>query len=105
MAHAAVSYREQHWFGERLARGDLGQAGATAEPFQVWLDHWQLSTGESPNQWQVQVSHGQPDKENYWAFDLELTVRGRRWPTGLTGLVPSRPAVKGPCISAWWTSR
>lgn len=85
MAHAAVSYREQHWFGERLARGDLGQAGATAEPFQVWLDHWQLTTGESPDQWLVQVSHGQPDTEDYWAFDLELTVRGAPVAHGVDG--------------------
>ena len=85
MAHAAVSYREQHWFSERLARGDLGQAGATAEPFKVWLDHWQLITGDDPDQWQVLVRHGQPDTDDYWAFDLELTVRGAPVAHGIDG--------------------
>ncbi|WP_291830015.1 lipocalin-like domain-containing protein [Marinobacter sp.] len=76
MAHAAVSHQGQHWFQERLARGDLGQAGAIAEPFEVWLDHWRMAAGDHPNQWQLTVSQGQPGQQGYWAFDLELSVKG-----------------------------
>ncbi|MFO8142442.1 MAG: lipocalin-like domain-containing protein, partial [Marinobacter sp.] len=75
MAHAAVSYQGQHWFQERLARGDLGQAGASAEPFKVWLDHWQLAPGDHPDHWQITVSQGQPGQDDYWAFDLELIIQ------------------------------
>jgi len=85
MAHAAVSFKGQHWFGERLARGDLGQAGATAEPFEVWLDHWTLTQGEHPDQWQVKIRQGQPDMDDYWAFDLELTVQGAPVAHGVDG--------------------
>src|SRR5680860_1813815 len=43
MAHGAVSWKGQHYFAEKLARGDMGNAGATAVPFQVWLDNWRLT--------------------------------------------------------------
>lgn len=76
MAHAAVSYQSQHWFHERLARGDLGQAGASAEPFKVWLDHWQLNAGDHPDHWQLTVRQGQPGQVDHWAFDLALNVQG-----------------------------
>ncbi|MEX5613038.1 carotenoid 1,2-hydratase, partial [Pseudomonas protegens] len=29
---------------ERYARGGVGQAGVIAQPFQAWIDDWQLST-------------------------------------------------------------
>ncbi|GGC68490.1 lipocalin-like domain-containing protein [Marinobacter halophilus] len=77
MAHAAVSYQGQHWFQERLARGDLGQAGAVAEPFKVWLDHWQMNASDRPDHWQLAVSQGQPGKDNHWAFDLALNNQGQ----------------------------
>ncbi|MGB1951603.1 MAG: lipocalin-like domain-containing protein [Marinobacter sp.] len=69
MAHAAVSFREQHGFAEKLARGDIGQAGATAEPFNVWLDDWQLQALDE-GQWRLQVSG------EGWSYDLRLTLEG-----------------------------
>lgn len=68
MAHAAVSFREQHGFAEKLARGDIGQAGATAEPFNVWLDDWHLQALEE-GQWRLQVNG------EGWSYDLRLTVQ------------------------------
>lgn len=76
MAHAAVSHQGRHWFQERLARGDLGQAGAVAEPFQVWLDDWRMTAGDQPDQWSLTVSQGQPGQQGHWAFDLELGIQG-----------------------------
>ncbi|MBX9710960.1 MAG: iron ABC transporter permease [Xanthobacteraceae bacterium] len=42
MGHAAVTSASEHHFGERLARGGIGQAGADAEPFHVWIDAWDM---------------------------------------------------------------
>lgn len=68
MAHAALSTEEQHYFHERVARGDIGHAGARAQPFEVWLDDWQL-TQAGEGVWRLEV-----DGEN-WAYDLTLTPR------------------------------
>ncbi len=40
MGHAAVTTASLHRFAERIARGGIGQAGATAAPFEAWIDHW-----------------------------------------------------------------
>lgn len=66
MAHGAVSFDGQHRFAERFARGDIGQAGAQAQPLKVWLDHWQLAA-VSDGQWQL-VAEGEG-----WAYRLRLT--------------------------------
>jgi predicted secreted hydrolase len=66
MAHAAVSYEGQHQFAERLARGDVGHAGARAEPFQVWLDDWLLSEPAVGEPWRLQV------QADGWGYDLRL---------------------------------
>ena len=43
MAHAAISSPEGHFVAERLARGELGHAGVSAEPFTAFIDEWTLS--------------------------------------------------------------
>ncbi|MCK0162475.1 lipocalin-like domain-containing protein [Marinobacter sp. S6332] len=70
MAHAAVSWKGQHYFAEKLARGDVGNAGATAAPFQVWLDNWLLSGNEANDRWQLQAAG------DGWNYDLTLTIEG-----------------------------
>lgn len=46
MAHAAVTTPESHHVAERFARGGIGQAGVTPEPFAAWIDDWSMrSTG------------------------------------------------------------
>ena len=40
MAHAAVSAPDGHRHAERLARGGIGQAGVTGEPFRAFIDEW-----------------------------------------------------------------
>ena len=44
MAHLALSdiSAEEHYAFERFARGAAGLAGAQAEPYQVWLENWQV---------------------------------------------------------------
>ncbi|WP_404418330.1 lipocalin-like domain-containing protein [Marinospirillum sp.] len=48
LGHAGLTSRQNHWQSERLARGGIGQAGVTAQPFKAWIDHWQFtSLGDS----------------------------------------------------------
>ncbi|MDO6443311.1 lipocalin-like domain-containing protein [Marinobacter sp. 2_MG-2023] len=70
MAHGAVSWKGQHYFAEKLARGDIGHAGATALPLQVWLDNWRLSGNADNSRWQLQAN-GED-----WSYDLTLSIEG-----------------------------
>jgi predicted secreted hydrolase len=42
MAHAAVTRADTHRTAETFARGGVGLAGATAEPFKAWIDAWTM---------------------------------------------------------------
>ncbi len=42
MGHAGLTTPEEHFVAERLARGGIGQAGVTAQPFSAWIDEWVL---------------------------------------------------------------
>ncbi|MDN6319621.1 MAG: carotenoid 1,2-hydratase [Marinobacter sp.] len=70
MAHGAVSWKGQHYFSEKLARGDVGNAGATAVPFQVWLDNWRLTGNADNTLWRLQATG------EGWSYDLTLSIDG-----------------------------
>ena len=38
MGNAGITTPAEHFTGERLARGGIGQAGVTTEPFAAWID-------------------------------------------------------------------
>lgn len=42
MGNAAVTTRVEHLMAQRMARGGIGQAGVTADPFQAWIDEWRI---------------------------------------------------------------
>jgi predicted secreted hydrolase len=42
MGHAAVTGAGTHRVSEAFARGGVGQAGVEANPFQAWIDSWQM---------------------------------------------------------------
>ena len=42
MGHAAVTRADTHRTSEKFARGGVGQAGVEANPFQAWIDSWQM---------------------------------------------------------------
>ena len=44
MGHAAVTSAGRHRFAETLARGGIGQAGVTAQPFKAWIDDWSFAS-------------------------------------------------------------
>ncbi|PPI83733.1 carotenoid 1,2-hydratase [Marinobacter maroccanus] len=70
MAHAAVSFDTRHYFAEKLARGDVGYAGARAQPVAVWLDDWQLEAVSGNESWRLQVA------ADGWSYDLSISVNG-----------------------------
>ena len=67
MAHAALTDLNQgeHLAYERFARQGAGLAGATAEPFRVWLEDWQLQAEEGSDIWRLQLANE--------GFDLRLS--------------------------------
>lgn len=49
MGHAAVTTPDAHFVAERLARGGVGQAGVTPEPFSAWIDDWEMRGADLNN--------------------------------------------------------
>jgi len=43
MAHAALTSATEHLVAEDFARGGVGQAGVTAEPFEAFIDDWSFA--------------------------------------------------------------
>ena len=68
-AHAALTTPERHFVAERAARGGIGQAGVVADPFQAWIDDWQMA-GPSFDQLQVRA------RGEAFAYALDLTASG-----------------------------
>lgn len=69
MGHAAVTTPTAHFVTERIARGGIGQAGVTTEPFAAWIDDWTLS-----GDWLggMQLTASGPD----FAYDIALSNEG-----------------------------
>lgn len=42
MGHAAVTRADTHRVAQTFARGGIGQAGVEAQPFQAWIDDWEM---------------------------------------------------------------
>ncbi len=68
MGHAAVTTPDAHFVTERLARGGVGQAGVTADPFAAWIDDWQLAGRFDA----LTMTASGPD----FAYDMDLTATG-----------------------------
>lgn len=71
LAHAAVTTEDTHQFAEKVARGGIGQAGATAAPFEAWIDDWQM-TGMSDDLDQLTL-HAAGDG---FSYSLQLAADG-----------------------------
>lgn len=68
-AHAAVTTPEQHFITERVARGGVGQAGVSVQPFEAWIDDWQMA-GPSLDNLTLAARGGD------FAYDLSLKANG-----------------------------
>lgn len=76
MGHAAVTTPDAHHVAERFARGGIGQAGVTAQPFSAWIDDWAM-TGIDRGR----LTATGPD----FAYDLAFTTDGPFVPQGEGG--------------------
>jgi predicted secreted hydrolase len=84
IAHFAVTDagRERFYTAERYSRGALGLAGASADPFRVWIDDWEiaaLAEGQ-PERWRMRAADP--------AFALEIALTATKAPAlnGVDGL-------------------
>ncbi len=86
-AHFAITdvAAGRHVAAERFSRGAGGLAGATGEPFAVWLEGWRA---ESLNRDGSQVRLVASDAETGLSLDLELTARKPLVAHGDRGLSP-----------------
>jgi predicted secreted hydrolase len=84
IAHFAVTDagRERFYAAERYSRGALGLAGASADPFRVWIDDWEIGVVErgQPERWRLRAS----DPE--FALDVALTATKPPVLNGVDGL-------------------
>lgn len=49
MGHAAVTRADTHRYAQTFARGGIGQAGVEANPFQAWIDAWEMRGRDGMN--------------------------------------------------------
>ncbi|MGJ8604755.1 MAG: lipocalin-like domain-containing protein [Marivita sp.] len=68
-AHAAVTTPDTHLVAERIARGGIGQAGVTTQPFEAWIDDWRMA---GPSFDTVTLTARGSD----FAYDLALNATG-----------------------------
>lgn len=78
LGHAAISTPQGHFHAERIARGDIGQAGVTASPFRAEIDEWKM-VGQDPNN--VIISAQGTD----FAYELALEAEHPFVPQGGNG--------------------
>ncbi len=74
MGHAAVTSAGEHRFAQRLARGGIGQAGVTPDPFEAHIDDWVMrstATQGDPLDALKLRARGQD-----FAYDLDLRAEG-----------------------------
>jgi predicted secreted hydrolase len=83
MAHAALTTADTHRYAERFARGGIGQAGVTPEPFDAWIDAWRMQgTAEAGDALaDLRLTAGGTD----FAYDLALTADRPPVPQGDAG--------------------
>ncbi len=75
MAHAAITTADHHYSTERFARGGIGQAGVTVEPFSAWIDDWRMdsrATADADPLSALHIAARGPD----FSYDLELVANG-----------------------------
>ena len=80
IAHFAITDADgrEFYVAERFSRGALGLAGATAAPFRVWIDDWEIAGAD--RRWSLSASDA--------AFGLELDLVAQKEPVlnGIGGL-------------------
>jgi predicted secreted hydrolase len=74
MGHAGLTTATQHFSAERFARGGVGQAGVTLDPFSAFIDDWHMtSRAQTGDPLDVLSLHARGDR---FSYDLTLTAQG-----------------------------
>lgn len=75
LGHIAVTSAAGHFYAERMARGGVGQAGVSAEPFDAWIDDWQLTAVKGGEATALGLGHLRLRAgTDAFGYDLELTT-------------------------------
>jgi predicted secreted hydrolase len=69
MGHFGLTTPDAHYSGEKLARGAIGQAGVTADPFSAWIDDWEMA-GPAFDDLTLRAATGEA------GYDLRLEAEG-----------------------------
>jgi predicted secreted hydrolase len=78
MGHAGMTTPDQHFVAERLARGGVGQAEVTPEPFAARIDDWEMA---GPSLSDVRLTA----RGDGFGYDLRLMAGGPFVPQGIAG--------------------
>jgi predicted secreted hydrolase len=81
IGHAAITSSDRQYVAERLGRGGVGQAGVVAEPFEAWIDDWQMKA----------IGIGERDQLNR----LDLNANGADFSYRLKLLAKQAPVLQG----------
>jgi predicted secreted hydrolase len=88
IGHFALTDKNAGQFhvAQRFSRDSLGLAGATAEPFRVWLDNWSITGARSPDEYEFGLPWRMQARDD--EFGLNLTLVPQRPPVlnGVKGL-------------------
>ena len=81
IAHFAITdvAGERFFVAEKYSRGALGLAGATSDPFRVWIDDWEISA-TAANRWALRAH------DTDFALDLNLVAMKPPILNGIDGL-------------------
>lgn len=81
IAHFAITdvAGERFFVAEKYSRGALGLAGATSDPFRVWIDNWEISA-TATNRWALRAH------DTDFALDLDLVAMKPPVLNGIDGL-------------------
>jgi predicted secreted hydrolase len=69
LGHAAVTSATVHHAAERYARGGVGQAGVSVQPFNAWIDDWRFSSQGADALADLQLSA----RDKLFSYQLRLT--------------------------------
>lgn len=70
LGHAAVTSATVHHAAERYARGGVGQAGVSIQPFNAWIDDWRFSSQDPVALDDLQLSA----RDKGFNYTLQLTA-------------------------------
>ncbi len=85
MGHAAVTSAATHRFAETYARGGIGQAGVTLDPFRAWIDDWTMTAVGAPGGADALAKLTLAAQGEGFAYDLALATDKPPVPQGDAG--------------------